>query len=987
MANYNNLKAGIDAVIKTNGRQEISGAALNAQLKNMIAELGAGYQYMGMATPATNPGTPDANVFYLASEAGTYTNFGGIVINENEVCALVWNGTWTKEVTGIATADQLSQLGQETDDLDYMISDIDGHPVNREYKSYSDYYHKRINYSTTGVLVGDTVAPHEESEGNNCFVIPCRKGLTIKSRTRYDSNYLWMVVDEDFKVLQIAAQAGLVTTEQTIQVTEDAAKYFIANQRGYQSYNDEWVRVLYSYEGENRIDEVEEAVKFSEQALLPLQKRQANANLGINDIQFTDSGNANAVIKEFYSQYINPENITQITILYATITSSSKYRAKVSVLTIGGLYNLVNQDYDTQNEALASLCGVLKDFSGGLYMVLDTEALTPGNEYNYTNLTVYGRCKKLEMNPTILDYLSRTFVFKNLIVGNVASWGSGSPFSFRNDLTYTISGTEIIITNVGTAGYNIFKGDLSVKNGHLYYMSANMQSSDPGDGMSIVQNGTIQTKIKHSGDGAYQLLSLAHRFEESVTSDCEFRLYNPANVGAKNTRIKFITILDLSDIYGIGKEPDIAFIDDVVKNVAGNYIDNAIGNTFEQKSLAQEIDSLNAITGETIGAPVVVTPSMSGHDIAVAINGQKNNFATLCKCFSASFNDLDPNVSLLENYETINHNFRKDIAIKGKSIARLCNDINSAFTEPIYRFCDAKLGGVRKMSLSTGMQADEPSAIVSEDGNTLYIYAHLKRISSVDGIHWTSAIDTPLSGDVTYIMHNNVNIIDGVYYMIGATSNSGGDLCLFTSTDGINFIYQGKLFEAGATFGNDLAVANWGNTYLHKDRGNERFYLYIEYQASGRFWEIALAMCSNILSQNEDGTIGDWTYPSDNPILSQNPNAAGNPDLAKLGNETLKVNGKYFMYFHGTTGNGNSNIYRAWSEDLIVWHKEGVIFDNRDQPTGGDNTSGNADHCIIEFKGRTYLFYSWDINNPQALPYIKYTIDNRRLTELLTLRP
>ena len=116
MANYNNLKAAIDAVIKTNGRQEISGAALNTQLKNMIAELGAGYQYMGIATPATNPGTPDANVFYLASEAGTYTNFGGIVINEGEVCALVWNGTWIKQVTGAATADQVNQLGQEVND-------------------------------------------------------------------------------------------------------------------------------------------------------------------------------------------------------------------------------------------------------------------------------------------------------------------------------------------------------------------------------------------------------------------------------------------------------------------------------------------------------------------------------------------------------------------------------------------------------------------------------------------------------------------------------------------------------------------------------------------------------------------------------------------------------------------------------------------------------------------------------------------------------
>ena len=124
MANYNNLKAGIDAVIKTNGRQEISGAALNAQLKNMITELGAGYQYMGVATPATNPGAPDANVFYLASEAGTYTNFGGIVINEGEVCALVWNGTWAKQVTGAATADKLNQLGQEFEGVFSTIGEM-----------------------------------------------------------------------------------------------------------------------------------------------------------------------------------------------------------------------------------------------------------------------------------------------------------------------------------------------------------------------------------------------------------------------------------------------------------------------------------------------------------------------------------------------------------------------------------------------------------------------------------------------------------------------------------------------------------------------------------------------------------------------------------------------------------------------------------------------------------------------------------------------
>ena len=89
----------------------------------MITELGAGYQYMGIATPATNPGIPDANVFYLASKAGTYADFDDIVINEGEVCALAWNGTWTKQVTGAATADKLNQLGQKIDAAEYEKQD------------------------------------------------------------------------------------------------------------------------------------------------------------------------------------------------------------------------------------------------------------------------------------------------------------------------------------------------------------------------------------------------------------------------------------------------------------------------------------------------------------------------------------------------------------------------------------------------------------------------------------------------------------------------------------------------------------------------------------------------------------------------------------------------------------------------------------------------------------------------------------------------
>ena len=75
MANYNNLKDAIKQVIKQNGNQEITGNVLQNTLLSMINSLGDGYQFMGVATPSTNPGTPDQKVFYLAYISGDYPNF------------------------------------------------------------------------------------------------------------------------------------------------------------------------------------------------------------------------------------------------------------------------------------------------------------------------------------------------------------------------------------------------------------------------------------------------------------------------------------------------------------------------------------------------------------------------------------------------------------------------------------------------------------------------------------------------------------------------------------------------------------------------------------------------------------------------------------------------------------------------------------------------------------------------------------------------
>ena len=115
MSNYTSLKASINANIKQNGNQEITGQVLNSVLNAMVNTLGAGYQFAGVATPASNPGTPDAKIFYIANGKGMYTNFGGIDVTEDEVVILYLDSSWHKVTTGIALKSEIPDISVKAD--------------------------------------------------------------------------------------------------------------------------------------------------------------------------------------------------------------------------------------------------------------------------------------------------------------------------------------------------------------------------------------------------------------------------------------------------------------------------------------------------------------------------------------------------------------------------------------------------------------------------------------------------------------------------------------------------------------------------------------------------------------------------------------------------------------------------------------------------------------------------------------------------------
>ena len=83
---------------------------LSTDIQSLISNLSKTATFAGIATPTTNPSTPDGLVFYIANGKGTYTNFGGINVTEDDVVILYYDTVWHKNTTGIASNDKLISL-------------------------------------------------------------------------------------------------------------------------------------------------------------------------------------------------------------------------------------------------------------------------------------------------------------------------------------------------------------------------------------------------------------------------------------------------------------------------------------------------------------------------------------------------------------------------------------------------------------------------------------------------------------------------------------------------------------------------------------------------------------------------------------------------------------------------------------------------------------------------------------------------------------
>jgi hypothetical protein len=205
---------------------------------------------------------------------------------------------------------------------------------------------------------------------------------------------------------------------------------------------------------------------------------------------------------------------------------------------------------------------------------------------------------------------------------------------------------------------------------------------------------------------------------------------------------------------------------------------------------------------------------------------------------------------------------------------------------------------------------------ILREGNTYHMWftgydgtrAGMKQLGyacSCDGIDWKRSPKYPLVRD--HWVEDMMVVKHGDTYYMFAEGQDGSHIVMLTSTDRLNWTWQGPL---------DIRRAD-GGTPIEKPCGtptvwneNGTWYLFYEHRDLG----VWLATTRDVHSMS-------WTNVQDEPVLVPGPAAYDERQIAL--NQIIKHDDAYFAFYHGS-GEGeprtwNTNIAR--STDLVHWQK------------------------------------------------------------------
>lgn len=227
MGNYEELKQAVSDVIKTNGNQEITGQVLQNTLLSIINIVGANATFVGIATPTTIPGTPDQNIFYLATIEGRYINFDNIILPNGISVIYINNNQWAYKII-----------------LQYNVKFVDSEDYNR-FNPYQVNIGFRLPSITSdkpfdGRLIED--ADYSTSGYINVEDMPINMGelyvyyAGLLGLPPSPNNYIWYQYDENYIAINTEEQ-NILHYDNT-----DPRPHFIGRPR--RTANVKYIRVM-----------------------------------------------------------------------------------------------------------------------------------------------------------------------------------------------------------------------------------------------------------------------------------------------------------------------------------------------------------------------------------------------------------------------------------------------------------------------------------------------------------------------------------------------------------------------------------------------------------------------------------------------------------------------------------------------------------------------------------------------------------------------
>lgn len=242
--------------------------------------------------------------------------------------------------------------------------------------------------------------------------------------------------------------------------------------------------------------------------------------------------------------------------------------------------------------------------------------------------------------------------------------------------------------------------------------------------------------------------------------------------------------------------------------------------------------------------------------------------------------------------------------------------------------------------------------------------------TSLDGSIWTKH-STPVIGQGGSSISGNaarisVTKVGSTYY--GYYSNgvgSGADLKVVTSLNGIDWTFAATALSSNVIGG----INGWANTTVWKE--NTTWYMLVEGHTTGAIWQMYALSGTDGLA---------WTFlNSSNPLTTLQVAGGGMYGGAHMPVPT-KVGGLYHIFYHASPNSGvlPTNIYYATSPDLITWTITPTPVLTRSQ--SHFEMDQVADPCVVEVRGKTYLFYDGD-DNPAHFANIGLAIFDGTLSQ------